>query len=216
MRDPLDDAELIGGFGDYDEPSPDGELDRHCVLAPPWLERRRDGSAERYLPTSPRTLQPAPFRRARVEWEMLVDGVRGRATGGAGPGLWSFDRQAETDVRLARLRAGLAYQRRDAAHLARWMDGHGAEVGERSRRVYELFFRQGIRRAAIARKLHVVPGTVDGYLARLRAQAGSPAHRGGAGRPPALQPAVEPVLAQAGLPLQVAVQHTRGSVARYG
>lgn len=184
-RDPLDDAEFIGGFGDYDEPSPDGELDRHCVLAPPYLERRRDGSTERYLPISPRTLQPAPFRRARSEWEMLVEGVRGRSTGGAGPGLWSFDTQAECDPRLARLRAGLAYVRSDAAHMARWMDGHGAEVGAQQALVYELFFRQGWRRRAIARRLGIVACSVDAALARLRAQAKSAVQ---ASRAPRLRP----------------------------
>jgi hypothetical protein len=214
QRDPLDDAELIGSYGDYDEASPEGDLDRHCILAPPWLERRRDGSTERYLPVSPRTLQPAPYRRVRNEWERLVHGIRGRKTGGAGPGLWDFDAEAELNPRLARLRAGLAYQRHDAPHMARWMDGHGAQVDERSNRVYSLFFLQGVRRRAIARKLVVGWREVDRLLAGLRRQAGAPPQKQ---RRPLLEPTALPVLLGRGALLQPVLPflgHARGSVGR--
>lgn len=214
-RDLLDDAELIGGFGDYDEKSPDSEYERHVALAAPWYERRTDGVKQAYLPTSPRTLQPSSFSRAWREWAELVDGVRGKSTGGGAPGLWSYDREALANPRLARLRAGLAYVRRDAAFMARWMDRHGRTVGPRANRVYELFFLQGYRRRSIANKLGILPCTVDSFLHRLRSQAGSPAIEPKPMRVGALVAPGPRMIMQRGLLLQPLGRAT-GRIAGYG
>lgn len=213
-RDPLDDAELIGGFGDYDEDSPASEYELHAIQAPPFLEHRRDGSKEWYLPVSPRTLQPAPFARAFREWQNLPDGIRGRKAGGGPPGLWSYDTEALVNPRLARLRAGLAAIRADAGHMAKWMQRFGGRVGQQAARVYELFFLQGFRRRAIAGRLDVTVGQVARYLERLRAEAGSPLRGGRQMRPSALQAARTRPLGPGAAPLRPT--RATGSPGGYG
>lgn len=216
LADPLDDAELIGSFGDYDQDSPDSEYERHIVLSAPWVERRADGVRQGYLPISPRTLQPSSFPRAYREWQELVDGVRGKTTGGGAPGLWSYDREAGANPRLARLRAGLAYVRRDASFMAGWMARHGHTLGDRANRVYSLFFLQGYRRRSIANKMGVLPRTVDSFLHRMRAQAGSPALEDKPMRMGALVPNGTHLVMQRGLPLQPLVARATGSIQGYG